>query len=153
MERTEMKVYMQLRLAISLCVVVLVGCAGHGQGNSIQQSAATGGLLAAGLGAGTGALVGNLIKNGDATKSALLGAGIALPIGALAGTAYKVHQDNKQFERNQETINQNHEHLARTRREMQQMRESMDMEAASFAIDEARVDYNYSGPSLGNYYR
>jgi len=146
-----MKVYIVSRFATFISIVFLAGCSGYG--STIQESATGGGILGVGLGAASGALVGNLIKNGDATQSALLGAGIGLPLGALAGTAYKVHQDNKQFERNQQTIDQNHEHLTRTRRELHLMRETMDMESANFEIDEARIDYNYSGPSLGNYYR
>jgi len=70
--------------ALSLvCLVMLSGCSAR-MTEGEKDSAIAGGIVGPIVGAGAGAAIGASIANGDIGMSALVGAGVGLPLG-IAG--------------------------------------------------------------------
>jgi hypothetical protein len=109
--------------------------------------------VASGLaGAGTGALIGSLIKNGDIPLSAAFGASVGVPLGIVAGALYLRYLSpagpidrTREIKLNQELIFQNE-------RDIQRLRDKIREEGPGDA-DKSMREYIYTGPTRGNYYR
>jgi uncharacterized membrane protein YebE (DUF533 family) len=119
----------------------------------LQQQALVGGAVGTVLGAGTGALVGSLIKNGNVGKSAALGAGIGLASGVLAAAAYHEYQEHKEMREYQGRIAANQYYLEDMQMEIGELRQRLQQEADELKLDNPAPSYQYLGPSLGNPYR
>lgn len=135
----------------ALVVLLASGCS-HSQ-KRIAQDAAVGGVLAGGLGAASGALIGNAIANGDVAASALLGTAIGAPVGILLGAYYAGADEELEALQNDQIILANERYLAQTRYELQAMREKLQDDMSSMELDPKRREYRFYGQSLGNPYR
>lgn len=123
------------------------GCGFHAKPLAIG---AVGGGLA---GAGTGAIVGAVIANGDVAASALLGGAIGIPAGLAIAAIYDYHSEVSVKERQQQLIMENQEELFARQREIDLLREKIRNEGPHGDPAEGLRDYQYNGPTYGNYYR
>jgi len=105
------------------------------------------------VGAGTGALVGTMLTAGDVGASALLGAGIGLPVGAALGYYYVKNKNEAELKENQRLIDINHSSIVQRERELIELREQAELDSFTIEIDSSLQDDLYLGPSLGNYLR
>ncbi len=106
-----------------------------------------------GLGAGAGALVGSMISNGDVAKSALLGGAIGIPVGVLAGVAYRSHMEKKALEENEKIIKANYKYITARAVEIERLREKLTEDSFRIVPDKnLRADI-YTGPTIGAYNR
>ena len=138
------------RLTLSaLCttVVLFSGCGFH------AAPLATGAVGGTALGAGTGAIIGAVIANGDVGASALLGGAIGLPVGLAAAAIYDYNSERTLKEIKIDDINRNQREIMARQREIDAMREEIREEGPAGNPDEFRKEYRYMGPSLGNPYR
>jgi len=138
------RAFLALIFSASLCVG---GCGFHAKPLAIG---AVGGGLA---GAGTGAIVGAVIANGDVAASALLGGAIGLPVGLAIAAIYDYNSDLSVRERNQALIMENQEELYARQREIDALREKVRDDGPRGNPAEELRDYQYNGHSYGNYYR
>ena len=114
---------------------------------------AAGGVIGAGVGAGTGAIIGAAISNGDVAASTLLGTAIGLPVGLIIGAAYDYYSADSVRERKMDQVRANQEELFARQREIDRMREEIRNDAPTELPDESLREHQYNGPTLGNYYR
>lgn len=137
-------IFLSALLALSACAT-----------SETATNATAGGLMGTAAGAGTGAIVGSVISNGDVGQSALLGGAIGLPVGILAGVAYSNHSQSVAIEDNQERIINNKLHIMQQDRELDYLRNKIRDDSSSKTVqpDPSEIEYEYLGPSLGNPYR
>jgi hypothetical protein len=141
--------YVFRSLALSLIVAVSTSACS----SSYTTPVAVGGLGGAALGAGTGALVGTVIANGDVAASALMGGAIGLPVGLAVGAIYHYNSEEKVAERKGEVIKRNQEEIFARQRELESLRDELKNESFAGNPAEANRQYHFSGETLGNYYR
>ena len=104
------------------------------------------------LGAGGGALIGSIIKNGDITASALLGGTLGVVSGILVGYALDRYEQERrdaiqsELRANQEAINQR-------QRQIEELRIKIDADSQRGTPDIDRREWIYDGPTLGQYIR
>ncbi len=127
--------------------VALGGCGFHAKPLAI--GAVSGGLA----GAGTGAIVGAVIANGDVAASALLGGAIGIPAGLAIAAIYDYNSELSVKERQQQLIMENQEELFARQREIDLLREKVRNEGPRGDPAEGLRDYQYDGHTYGNYYR
>lgn len=144
-----MKVMSVKSFALSLLLLAFSGCSATVNSGTV----ATGGLVGTAAGAGTGAIIGSVISNGDVGASALLGAGIGLPVGLIMGAVYDYYSTDSVKERKLNEIQANQEEIFRRQRELDAYRDELSNDAPHGNPDADLREYNYGGPSLGNYYR
>jgi len=137
---------------LSFSLLFLASCSLF-QTSSTTQGATYGGLGGAAVGAGTGALVGTMLTAGDVGASALLGAGIGLPVGAAVGYYYVKNKNEAELRENQRLIDLNHSTIVQRERELTELRERAELDSFTTEIDSSLQDDLYLGPSLGNYLR
>lgn len=144
---------MKYRLLALVSAAALCFCGCYQRVDPVARGAAVGGVAGSAVGAGTGALIGAAIAHGDIGASALLGAGIGLPVGMVLGAMYvKMHQDDT-IERNEKRIVENRQQILRRHQEIEELRHRLHSDSADVHVDEELREYMYQGPSLGNYYR
>jgi hypothetical protein len=114
-----------------------------------KSAAISGAVVGTGVGAVTGVVVGSTIANGDVLGSALLGAGIGLPTGALAAVAYKYYVIDKPIRVNNNIIQENYEAIVSRQEVMDQIREELLHESFLIQPNEQYRDYMYLGPTIG----
>lgn len=114
---------------------------------------ATGAVGGSALGAGTGAIIGAVIANGDIASSALLGGAIGLPVGLAIAAAYDYNSERTIQEAKDSDIRRNQRELMARQRYIDELREELRSDAPSGNPAEERQEYRYMGPSLGNPYR
>jgi hypothetical protein len=124
---------------------VLSGCGLHG------DTMAIGGIGGAAAGAGTGAIIGAAIANGDIAASALLGTAIGLPAGLAIAAIYDYSSSRSVSERRLEEIEANQRDIFDRQREIDALREQIRNDGPSGNPPEELRDYYYSGASLGTY--
>jgi uncharacterized membrane protein YebE (DUF533 family) len=131
----------------------LISCAPAG--TSTVQDAAVGGLGGAAVGAGTGAIIGSVISNGDVAKSALVGGAIGIPVGIIAGLAFRNASQNGEIADQREAIEENKQHILQQERELEYMRNEIRDDSSSKTVNPGldRIEHQYNGPSLGNPFR
>lgn len=131
----------------ALAATILSGCAARQVSNPVYWSA-----TGTAIGAGTGALIGSIIANGDVGASALLGGGIGLGSGILIG--YMIDQwEKEQKAQAVAEIRRNDEMIAQREREIQDLRGKVDEESQRGDPDVSRREWLYDGPTVGLYYR
>lgn len=137
---------------LSLGIVAAALCSCSAAATDPYSGAVAGGVGGTAVGAGTGAIIGSVISNGDVGKSALLGAGIGLPVGILAGVAYTNTVQNNKISDNNEMIQANHERIRQQQHELDYLRNDIRDDSSSRAVnpDPESIQYQYRGPSLGN---
>lgn len=117
------------------------------------ESGAVGGLVGAGVGAGGGALVGSAIANGDVAMSALLGGAVGLPLGILAGVAYRSHQEKSELEKNDEIIRTNYEYIMARQMEIDRLHEALTEDSFRILPNKELRSEIYTGSTIGTYNR
>ncbi len=117
------------------------------------SSLAYGGLGGAGIGAGTGAIIGACIANGDVAASTLLGGAIGLPVGIALGAVIDYNSDSRVAERKIEKLQKNSAEIYARQRELDALREKIRDDGPTGNPSEQRRRYYYEGNTLGNYYR
>ncbi len=117
---------------------------------SYTQDGLIGGATGAAVGTGVGAIVGASASGvSDATAMAI-GAGGGALIGIAAGVAYSAYTENQVLEENDAAIRANREILNHRQAEIDELRRELDDRSAEFRLDDARHDYIFTGPTLGN---
>ena len=135
-------------LSALFCTAVLSsGCSLH------TTPMAVGGLGGAAVGAGTGAIIGSVIANGDIAASALLGGAIGLPVGLAAAAIYDYNSEQTLQEIKIEDIKRNQREILARQREIDSLREEVRGDSPTGNPLESRREYRYLGASLGNPYR
>ena len=141
-------------LVILVLVISLTGCSGAK--SRYVEPATVGGLTGAAAGAATGAVVGSAIANGDVIASAWLGAGIGLPVGALAAIYLQMEEEKTILEQNEEIINANRdqilakdEYLKLMQRQVEQDLRNLNLNDVT-PVDPTEEPY-YLGPTIGVY--
>ena len=138
-------------------VSALTGCVTSSTGPrpGTASAAVSGGLM----GAGAGAIVGALIKNGDIAKSALLGGGIGIPAGiALSLLLSSVDSEDPARIDRSPLIKQNEEKIYEIEKEISDLRERVVNESPDYDFEyadpRARIDGGvYNGVTQGNGFR
>lgn len=133
--------------AILLSSLLFLGC-------ERPLTAIEAGSTGAFLGAGTGAIIGAAISNGDVLRSTGLGAAVGFPAGivvnevvsSIPGLVYPVKKDHS------EEILANQKLIYRRSRELDELRAEVRSEAPE-NVDFSQRQYVYLGPSRGNRYR
>lgn len=136
-----------------ICIAILAGGCGAIGNDPLLQTAFGGGVLGSAIGAGTGAIIGNNISDGDVTDSALLGAGIGLAAGTAIGAAYYHYEYEAAIDRNQDQIEANSKHIITTQIEAEELRQRAIAESSRRPLDEASRDQVFDGPTIGQYNR
>ena len=135
-------------LSALFCTAVLSsGCGFH------STPLAVGTVGGSAVGAGTGAIIGAVIANGDVAASALLGGAIGLPVGLAAAMIYDYHSSHTKEEIQIAQIQVNQRAILDRQRELEALRESLQSDPPRGNPMEERKEYIYRGPSLGNPYR
>ncbi len=119
---------------------------------TVRMDTFEGALVGTAVGAGTGALVGATIKNGDVGKSALLGAGIGLPVGIATSLVTHALYQQTVVKDADEQIEENQRHIFETQRELERIRERQKTEIMAKSPDPSTEQILYLGSSLGNPY-
>lgn len=143
---------MKFRVIVALVFAssLVVGCTSlRTRGDYVFEGGAYGALA----GAATGTAIGAAISNGDIAASALLGAGVGIPVGIIAALIIKNSQDGSILAANNEIIRNNQYRIGETQRQIESERESLLAETSGMESDPSRRGYQYLGPSVGNRYR
>ncbi len=130
----------------------LTSCAGT-TGSAALDSGLIGGVAGTALGAGTGALIGEAMSNGDVEESALLGGAIGLVSGIAIGAAVHHYQEQSLIDGNDAQIQSNMEYLQSSQREIDGLRENLEADSYAIQPDESRREYLYDGATVGQYRR
>lgn len=138
---------MRILLAGLFSLSILSGCGAH------TDTLVQGGGIGVLAGAGTGAIVGAVISNGDVAASALLGGAIGLPAGLIVAAVYDYHSERSVRERKLDEIKENQAQIFARQREIDTMREEIRNEGPTGLPDESLREREYTGPTIGNYYR
>jgi hypothetical protein len=94
-----------------------------------------------------------VIANGDVAASALLGGAIGIPAGLAIAAIYDYNSELSVKERQQKLIMENQEELFARQREIDLLREKVRNEGPHGDPAESFRDYQYNGPTYGNYFR
>ena len=133
---------------IVLCVsLALPGC-----GLNTAES----GFGGAAVGAGTGALIGSLIKNGDVGQSAGLGAIIGFPAGIILTLAANSMFSSSTSQNDRQVvaeIEENQREIIRNNAEIESLRNSVNEEIPTRNPPSTQRKHIYDGPTFGNLYR
>lgn len=140
-------------LILALSLTAFSSCSNGPQSYSVGQTAAATGLAGGAIGAGSGALVGMAISNGDVAASALLGAGIGVPVGLAAGAIYAATANQRVLNRNNSIIDRNRGEILKRQEEINQLRDELIMDSKLMDADETLRSDQYIGPTLGNPFR
>lgn len=132
---------------VAIVSILTSGCSA--QSDSITRD----GLVGAVAGAGTGAIVGSVIANGDVAASALLGTAIGIPVGIALGAIIYNNSQAGVRERKVAQINKNNAELFARQRELDSLREKIRNDGPTGNPSEQLREYQYNGDTLGNYYR
>lgn len=114
------------------------------------ESGVVGGAAGTVIGAGTGAIIGATIANGDVAASALLGGAIGLPAGVLLGLAIHAHNEDSEIEANNKIIRENYTQIIQRQQQIDTLREEVENDYKSINLDEELRRDIYTGPTLGN---
>ena len=137
-----MRSVLSIILAVGIC-----GCALSPK----DQAATNGALVGTAAGAGTGAIIGASISDGDIAMSALLGGAIGLPVGALTAYYFYNQSERDELNENQLKIERNEDEILAEEGNLAAMRERVERESRGIELDPSRFDYIYNGPTIGTY--
>jgi mannitol-specific phosphotransferase system IIBC component len=131
----------------SILVIQLSACSSS-QSRYVEPGM-TGGAGGAAIGAGTGAIIGSVIANGDIASSALLGAGIGLPVGAALAIYLQQQEDQKELRENDRVINYNKDLIIGREAEIARLKRSVTDDSHSLDLNYGNDSEKlYLGPSL-----
>jgi len=131
------------------CGLILTFCGCAAFDDPYVRDGAVGGIGAAGIGAGAGALIARNMVNGDIGKSALVGGAIGLPVGIAAGVAYRSYVEQSRLDDNRARILENQEYIIGRQREIDRLRAEIDEESFAIEPDTSLRGYIYTGPTVG----
>ncbi len=134
-------------LAPTLLSLALIGCSE----NKYANAAVVGGVTGAAVGAGTGAAIGSAISHGDVGASALLGAGVGLPVGILSAVAIQSMMEKSEIEKNNDIIQANYQYIMTRQREIDELRERLTEDSLRLTPDKSLRSDIYTGPTIGVY--
>ena len=141
------------KLLISFTLaLVMASCSTQRAGN-FDQSASSAALSGGLIGAGAGAIIGSVIKNGSIARSALLGGGIGIAAGLILAGGSETFAMNSTVDSQQEQIRQNNEQLRTQRRTIDELRYEIDEQGRAIELDSSRRSTVYDGATLGSYFR
>ena len=141
---------MKLIRTLILCALTLLSaCAAYDTPAIMAGDGAMGGLVAGGLGAGTGAIIASSISNGDVGQSALLGGAIGMGVGVLATVGYRSLETGVILHRNQSRIDDNSIDIAQNQAEIDAMRKSLEADSQAVVVSESNYSRVYDGPTIG----
>lgn len=135
---------------LSLVVASSIAVSGCGLSAESLGWGALGGTAA---GAGTGAIIGAVIANGDIATSALLGGAIGLPVGIALGAYLDYNSDSRVSERKVAQIQKNSAEIYARQRKLEDLRDRIRDDGPTGNPPESDRRYYYNGPTHGNYYR
>lgn len=129
-----------------LLVSTLSSCTFGASSNHPIESTLTGSAV----GAGTGALIGAAIPNGDIALSAGLGGAIGLPVGLALGTMYLSTIEKDKENMRQERIEYQRRLIIDNKEKIEVERERLRLNAPGEPDPSRKINY-YDGPTLGQY--
>ena len=138
-------------LPILFFFLALTGC--YDKPTPLMKDAAVGGLTGAAIGAGSGALIGSLITNGDVAMSALFGGGIGLGAGVAIALTSRIMAEQTEMLANESAIASNEKELVENYQTIGGIRSDLQRDNAGVALDPERRRHIFVGPSLGTYNR
>jgi predicted lipid-binding transport protein (Tim44 family) len=144
MQRTS-----RVRSCLAFCFALLAftGC------NRLFHSAPSGAFAGGLLGAGTGALIGAAISNGDVAASALLGTAVGIPAGIVTAIMVQKRSEASRRQRLQEEIERNQRSLKATENEIAMRHRELLKRAPKGPTSLKKADPIYTGATLANSYR
>jgi hypothetical protein len=146
--------FLRIFVSISFLPLALSSCSSYrSEPNPVRDMAIETGVAGTVVGAGTGAVVGAVIANGDIAMSALAGAAIGLPVGLVAGAMYARHLQQEELDLYQNRIDENTRIIRNRQIEINELRKDIDHDSRSIDLDPSNRRNIYQGPSLGTYYR
>jgi hypothetical protein len=110
------------------------------------------GLAGGVAGAGTGALVGHLIEDGNIAASAGLGALIGLPAGLAIGQYYVQHLEEQKLAHEKQAIKDRQIEIFNNERQLEDLRNEIRGESV-VELDRDRRNVQFDGETLGSFYR
>ena len=131
-------------LTLLLSGLLLVGC------ETKQDSAIAGGFGGAAVGAGTGAIIGAAITNGDVAASALLGGAIGAPIGVALALMHYANSEENRKRTEMDMIRQNQDILFEQERQLDILRRQVWEERPHFEFPVEQDEQPFGGATLGN---
>lgn len=111
------------------------------------------GFLGGVAGAGTGAIIGSLISNGDVAASAGLGAAVGVPLAIGANLMYTSYSISKAAEERSEAIRANQQYIYEAQKEIDRRRNQIRAEAPGEPDPALEGGYLFTGATRGNAYR
>jgi len=110
------------------------------------------GLAGGAAGAGTGALVGSIIEDGNIVASAGLGALIGVPAGLAIGQYYVQHLEEQKLAQERQAIRDRQLEIFNNERELENLRNEIRSESV-VELDRDRRNAQFDGETLGSFYR
>jgi len=110
------------------------------------------GLVGGVAGAGTGALIGSVIKDGNIIASAGVGTLIGLPAGLALGQYYIRHLDEQRARKQQEFILEQKNQMFQNERQLETLRDELRADAPT-SLDSDRRNVQFEGETLASFYR
>lgn len=133
------------RLVFSFCALIITGC-----GYTPGQSLATDGIVGGAIGAGGGAIVGTLLKNGDVAASAALGAAVAVPVVVAASYYYQDFKKSRELSRNSNEISKNSRNILDRDAQIEELRKKVIDDSSEIRFDDdINFDPPYTGATIG----
>ncbi len=136
---------------ILILTIFLVGCSNAPYPD--MTDTLVGGVSGAAIGAGTGALIGNVISNGNVAKSALVGGAIGVAAGATIGALYQSAKDQGTVMINNSQIRSNDRAIKSGYQEIQETRQELLSDVSGMDVSPSSGEYRYTGQKLGGYNR
>ncbi len=130
------------KFLLTLLVVAISGCTTLG---SMFSSLGAGALSGTALGAGTGAIIGASIDNGNAGESALLGAAIGLVAGGITGAIVENRSEEHQRKEFLEKVRYNQQDTYEREREIDELRKQVEGEIPHGLPSQETKKYLYTG--------
>lgn len=110
------------------------------------------GLAGGAAGAGTGAIVGSIIQDGNIAASAGLGALIGVPAGLALGQYYVQHLEEQKLAQEKQAIRDRQLEIFNNERELENLRNEIRSESV-VELDRDRRNVQFDGETLGSFYR
>jgi len=110
------------------------------------------GLAGGALGAGTGAIVGNIIQDGNVAASAGLGLAIGLPAGLAIGQYYVQRLEEQKLAQEKQTIRDRQQEIFDNERNLDALRNEIRGDSV-IELDRDRRNVQFDGETLGSFYR
>jgi hypothetical protein len=136
-----------LGLKLILITSMLVGCSITSNPTLMEA-----GLAGGALGAGSGALIGSVIKDGNVWKSAGLGALIGVPTSLAVSKYYTDYVEEKKLREEQQLIVDQQQEIFSNERKLERLR-NQTFNDSSVELDESRRNVQFDGETLGSFYR